>query len=125
MPDRKSLNSPSTSLEDDIALMLAYVYRQFYAVQGKKIRGRNPLDVFQHRVKVASYQPSFRRFIEKLAHGLGLQFISIPAELLEQLDERGDEVLDLLREESVFFVARAYNISKKLKKVKDNENPED
>lgn len=103
-------------LEEKIATFLAYVWKQFYAVTGKKIRGRNPLDVFQHRVKVAAYMPTFQRFLEKLAHGLGLQSLSVPGDLVLELREQGEKVIELLREESVYLVVRAYNISKTLSK---------
>ena len=115
-------------LEEKVGLMLAYAWRQFYAVWGKKIKGRSVLDVFQHRVKVASYMPTFQRFLEKLAHGLGLQSLSVPGELIEELKGEGDRVMDLLREESVYLVVKAYNLSKKIKIKKGgegNENAED
>ena len=50
--------------------VLGAVYR---SVDWKKIRGRNPLDVFEHRVRFASYEPTVSRVLDKLMNTLSLK----------------------------------------------------
>ncbi len=95
-------------LGEAIARLLATIYLR---ANWKQIaRGRDPLDVFQHRVLAAAYQPTLKQFIEKLCRGLGIQGVRIDDELLGFLEEHEERVLEELRSSSVYYVARAYNM---------------
>ena len=95
----------SDELDEKIGVMLGRVYKR---VDWKRTaRGRSPLDVFQHRLKVASTMPSIRRLLEKLCHGLGLQGVDVPVNVLDYLEEHREEVLDRLRNESVYYTLLA------------------
>ena len=93
-------------LEEAIVELLATIYRR--ANWRQVARGRDPLDVFQHRVLAAAYQPDLKRFIEKLCRGLGIQGVRIDERLLARLRESEELVMEELRSSSVYYVALAY-----------------
>ena len=102
-------------VRDKLVEFLARVYRVFYAKEGRKIRRKNVLDVFQHRLKVASLAPTFPKFVERLAYGLGLQSISVDQELADFLMKNEEEVIRMAREESVLLTVLAYNRAKSMR----------
>ncbi|OYT64158.1 hypothetical protein B6U67_00720 [Methanosarcinales archaeon ex4484_138] len=99
-------------LREKIAYMLATAYRR---VDWKKMGSRSAYDVFAHRVKVAGYMNTVAKFVEKLCHGLHLQSINIDPDELLYLEEKRDEALRMLREETVLLVLMAAKKAKELK----------
>ncbi|MEM4454444.1 MAG: hypothetical protein QXT28_07030 [Thermofilaceae archaeon] len=92
-------------LEEGIKTLLRAVWSR---VDWRKIaRGRNRYDVFAHRVKAAAYQRNVKRFLEKLCSSLSLQSVQIHPELLKALEERRDEVLKALRQETIYYIMLA------------------
>ncbi len=73
---------------DELDEMIVYVLAKTYIrVPWRRVaRGRSAYDVFQHRVKVTSYMPTVRQFIEKLCHRLWLQSISVDPEIIDRLE---------------------------------------
>lgn len=102
-------------LYERVADMLARAYRR---VQWHKMGARSAYDIFAHRVKVAGNMNSITRFLEKLCHGLHLQSISIDPQKIEFLEENRDEVLRMIREETVYLVLLAAKKSKDMKAQK-------
>jgi len=88
-------------------------------------RRRSSYDIFAHRVKAAAYQDTVPKFVEKLCHGLGLQSIDAPSEVITKLDANRDRVLQTLREETVYYVLMAAENAlekrKEKKKLEVNE----
>ncbi len=100
------------SVEDLLVYVLVRVYMR---VDWKKTaRGRDPLDVFQHRVLAAAYAATFRQFLERLCRSLGLQSVRVEAEVLYMLDKHNKEVLELARTSSIYLVAKAYDTYKRI-----------
>jgi len=117
---KEILNKQCLDIEDLIVYVLARIYSRVN--WGRIVRGiRDPLDVFQHRVLVASYTDKFSKFIERLCRLLGIQSIRIETEVINVLEENNDKVLDKLRHESIVLVCKAYDLYKKLREVKKTE----
>ena len=113
------LNKDSLSVEDLLCYVLAKVYAK---VNWRKVaRGRDSLDVFQHRVLAAAYQSNFTHFLEKLCRSLGVQSVRIESEVLEYLNKYSNYVLDMIRHNSIYLVVKSYDIYKKLREVKKSE----
>jgi hypothetical protein len=108
-------------LYDKVGNMLALAYMR---VNWKKMGKRSSYDVFQHRLKTSSSQSSVTRFIDKLCKGLSLQSISAKTEDIEYLEERKEEVLRMIREESVYLTLLAAKKAKEMKKKKKEEKEE-
>ena len=108
-------------LYNKIADILALAYMR---VNWKRMGKRSSYDVFQHRLKTSSSQSSVTRFIDKLCKGLSLQSIAANPEDIEYLEERKEEVLRMIREESVYLTLLAAKKSKELKKRKKEEKEE-
>jgi len=104
-------------LEEKIVYILAKTYMR---VDWKKMGKRSAYDVFQHRLKVASYRGNnIKTFLEKLCHGLSLQSISVDPQIIEELENRKEEVMEALRTESVYLTLKAAKQSKKIRKEKE------
>ena len=87
--------------------VLAAAWRKWKAQHAYKIHGIPHTDVFAHRLKVAGYEPTLARALEKLCHGLALQSLAVPPEILHFLEECEEQVLDMMRNETVFLTAEA------------------
>ena len=109
----------------DLENLVVYVLVKVYGkVNWRRIvgrSGRDPLDVFQHRVLAASYTDTFSRFLERLCLSLGIQSVRVEGEVLEALNRNSERVLDLIRHNSIYLVAKAYDTYKKLREVKKKE----
>ena len=101
--------------------VLASTWRKWKAQQANKIKGTPHSDVFAHRLKVAGYEPTFTRALEKLCHGLSLQSIYVPPEILRELEECEEVTLSLMRHETVFLVALAMDRIPSWKDVKEGD----
>ena len=90
--------------EDKLVELLAAAYVR---VRWSQMKGRMPYDVFQHRLKVAARKPTIPEALDKLCHGLSLQSVSVPPELVEDLDVHREEVLHMMRTRSVLLTLKA------------------
>jgi hypothetical protein len=81
-------------VEERLVSVLGYIYSQ---VKWRRMRGRRPLDVFEHRLEYAKYEQDIPGVVQRLANTLGLQGVNIPVEDLEVLRRCEDVALDLLR----------------------------
>lgn len=105
---------------EDLILFLRLFWR---AADWKRIgRKHYAGDIFQHRVRVAADQPSFRRAAEKLAKTLSLQYPPAPPELIDRLDE-SPTALQSLRKESRYWVALA--VARRIETSKQEEEEPD
>lgn len=97
---------------EDLIQVLAAVWRR---VNWARIcRGRrSAADIFMHRLKVASYQPTFPCLLEKLSHGLGLQSVDVSSSILERLRENEEEALQIVREETIYLTILAKEEARK------------
>lgn len=108
-----NLRGEKLELEDAVVEVLVKVMER---VDWKKIsRGRDPLDVIQHRVLASAYSDSFERFLDKFCYSLGIQSLRLSDELLDLLKNNSTEAIELIRRSSIFLVARAYNLYKSRK----------
>jgi len=94
-----SLNSEQ---EKNLSLLLKLVYDR---ANWKRI-GRNSyaLDVFSHKIKAASHQPTVTTFMEKLCYSLGVQSIDVNPDLVKKLNEESNVVLKALRKETIYYM---------------------
>ena len=107
-----SVTGWSDSLESRVVYVLAKVYAR---VPWRKVaRGRDPLDVFQHRVLAASYQQSFAEFLEKLCRGLGIQSVRVESDVLESIKRDESKALEMLRKQSIYLVAKTWEATQKI-----------
>ena len=97
---------------EDVEKAWAHVLGAVYkSVDWRRMKGRNPLDVFEHRVRFASYEPTVSRVLDKLMNTLGLQ---APRALLAVFDdlqylrENEGRALAFLRENIKLLVYEAY-----------------
>ena len=104
------------TLEDHIIYVLLKVYQR--ADWRRIARGRDPLDVFQHRVLAASYQPLFTKFLERLCLSLGIQSVRIESSVLDVLRSNERRALEMLRENSIYYVAKMYDIHKRAREMR-------
>ncbi len=107
----------SKEIEEKLVYILAKAYMR---VNWKKMGKRSAYDVFQHRLKVASYRGNnIKTFLEKLCHGLSLQSVSVDPCIIEELENSRDDVMNALRTESVYLTLRAAEQSKKLRNMEE------
>lgn len=84
-------------------------------VDWKKIKSKNPVDVWNHRIRAATSCRDMDEFASKLCNYFGLQSVSEEAlPLLEMLDANRDEVLDYLRTRHIAIGTISYCERKKL-----------
>ena len=115
MPDvERDLEEAVTEL---LGKLLGMVFRQ---VDWRHVaRGRSKLDVFQHRLLVAGYQPDFDRAFEKLCSGLSLQAPHIDIQLLEELRRHSSLALKVWREKSRLLTYLAWKNASQAKAMKE------
>lgn len=75
-------------------------------------------DIFEHRLEVASSFDSIPSLLKKLCNGLDLQAPSIPPEVIEGLESQARLALKMIRSWPQYFVYKASQVSKALKKKK-------
>ena len=91
----------------DLAVVLHEAWRR---VDWKKMglsKTRRATDVFQHRLKKASFCGGINEVFERLCKGLSLQSLDIPMPVLARLNENEEHALDLLRTQSVVLTLLA------------------
>jgi hypothetical protein len=102
-------------LEETWVEVLAHVYSQ---VRWHRIRGRSHLDVFEHRLEYAKYEPDVPSALQRLANALSLQGINVPLDRVELLRSREEEAMELLRRWTKLLALKAQIRAKELKQQK-------
>ncbi|MGC9106620.1 MAG: hypothetical protein ACP5IE_00295 [Infirmifilum sp.] len=99
-------------MEEAWVEVLAYVWN---AVKWRRIRGRKYLDVFEHRVEYAKYEPDPASFLQRLANALSIQGVDAPVEKLEALRGCGDLAMRVIRKWTKVIVLKASIRAKELR----------
>jgi hypothetical protein len=107
-------------VEDAWVEVLAHVYAQ---VKWHRIRGRRHLDVFEHRLEYAKYEPDVPSAIQRLANTLSLQGVNVPLDKVELLRSREEEAMEVLRRWTKLLALKAQMKAKELKQQKKEERP--
>ncbi|MFZ8810851.1 MAG: hypothetical protein ACO2PN_22430 [Pyrobaculum sp.] len=102
-------------LEEAWVEVLAHIYGQ---VRWHRIRGRSHLDVFEHRLEYAKYEPDVPSALQRLANALSLQGINVPLDRVELLRSREEEAMELLRRWTKLLALKAQIRAKELKQQK-------
>lgn len=100
-------------LEEVWVEVLAHVYSQ---VRWSRVRGRRHLDVFEHRLEYAKYEPDVPSALQRLANALSLQGINVPLDKVELLRAREEEAMEVLRRWTKLLALKAQLRAKELKK---------
>jgi hypothetical protein len=107
-------------VEDAWVEVLAHVYSQ---VRWHRIKGRRHLDVFEHRLEYAKYEPDVPSAIQRLANTLSLQGVNVPLDKVELLRSREEEAMEVLRRWTKLLALKAQMKAKELKQQKKEERP--
>ena len=105
-------------VEETWVEVLAHIYSQ---VKWSKIRGRRHLDVFEHRLEYAKYEPDVPSALQRLANALSLQGINVPLDKVELLRSREEEAMEVLRRWTKLLALKAQIRAKELKQQKKEE----
>jgi hypothetical protein len=82
------------AVEERWVSVLAHAWNQ---VRWRRIRGRRPLDVFEHRLEYAKYEPDVPSVLQRLGNSLSIQGLNVPVEDVEFLRENGELAMEVLR----------------------------
>ncbi len=99
-------------LEEAWVEVLAHVYSQ---VRWSRVRGRRHLDIFEHRLEYAKYEPDVPSALQRLANSLSLQGINVPLDRVELLRAREEEAMEVLRRWTKLLALKAQVKAKELK----------
>ena len=99
-------------VEEKLINVLAYVWNQ---VNWRRIRGRRHLDVFEHRLEYAKYEPDIPSVLQRLGNSLSIQGLNLPVEDVELLRKCEDVALDMLRRWTKLLTLKAYVRAKELR----------
>jgi len=91
-------------IEELWVIVLARVWNQ---VKWQKIRGRRYIDVFEHRLEYAKYEPDVASALQRLANTLSIQGIDAPLDAIEGLRNCNDVAMDVLRRWTKLLVLKA------------------
>jgi len=105
-------------VEDAWVEVLAHVYAQ---VRWHRVRGRRHLDVFEHRLEYAKYEPDVPSALQRLANTLSLQGVNVPLDRVELLRSREEEAMEVLRRWTKLLALKAQMRAKELKQQKKEE----
>jgi hypothetical protein len=89
-----SQGSLEATLEERWVNVLAAVWSQ---VKWSRIRGRSHLDVFEHRLEYAKYEPDVPSVLQRLGNTLGIQGLVAPVEDIEELRRNEEKAMEILR----------------------------
>jgi hypothetical protein len=81
-------------VEEGWVSVLAHVWNQ---VRWSRMRERRPLDVFEHRLEYAKYEPDVPSVLQRLGNSLSIQGLSMPVEDVEFLRQHEDLAMEILR----------------------------
>jgi hypothetical protein len=85
-------------------VVLARVWNQ---VKWQRIRGRRYLDVFEHRLEYAKYEPDVASALQRLANTLSIQGIDAPLDAIEGLRRCNEVAMDVLRKWTKLLALKA------------------
>ena len=83
---------------------MAKVWNQ---VKWQRMRGRRYLDVFEHRLEYAKYEPDVASVLQRLANTLSIQGIDAPLDAIEGLRNCNEVAMDVLRRWTKLLVLKA------------------
>jgi hypothetical protein len=83
-----------STVEELWTVVLAKVWNQ---VKWQRMRGRRYLDVFEHRLEYAKYEPDVASVLQRLANTLSIQGIDAPLDAIEGLRKCNEVAMDVLR----------------------------
>jgi hypothetical protein len=92
--------------------VLAHVWNQ---VRWSRIRGRRPLDVFEHRLEYAKYEPDVPSVLQRLGNSLSIQGLSVPVEDVEFLRQHEGLAMEVLRRWTKLLALKASARAKELR----------
>jgi hypothetical protein len=92
--------------------VLAHIWNQ---VKWWRIRGRKPLDVFEHRLEYAKYEPDVASALQRLANTLSIQGINVPVDAVEKLRQCNEVAMDVLRKWTKLLALKASVKAKELR----------
>lgn len=93
-----------SAVEELWVVVLARVWNQ---VKWQKMRGRRYLDVFEHRLEYAKYEPDVASALQRLANTLSIQGIDAPLDAIEGLRMCNEVAMDVLRKWTKLLVLKA------------------
>lgn len=99
-------------VENNLAYVLAETYMR---IPWSKIKAKNAHTFFMDRVKATSNSQNFKQFFDNICLKLEVEFVRIPTETINFLQENSDEVMRILRKESLGIVNYALDIVEELK----------
>jgi hypothetical protein len=105
-------------LEEAWVEVLAHVYSQ---VKWSRIKGRRHLDVFEHRLEYAKYEPDVPSALQRLANALSLQGVNVPLDRVELLRSREEEAMEVLRRWTKLLALKAQVRARELKQKKEEK----
>jgi hypothetical protein len=111
----------SRAVEERWVSVLAHVYA---AVKWRRIRGRRPLDVFEHRLEFSKYEPDVPAVLQRLGNTLGLQGLSVPVEDVEFLRQHEEVAMDVLRRWTKLLALKASVKAREVRRAKQQEEAE-
>ena len=111
----------SGEVEEAWVEVLAHVYSQ---VRWFKIRGRSHLDVFEHRLEYAKYEPDVPSALQRLANTLSLQGVNVPLDKVEFLRSREQEAMEVLRRWTKLLALKAQVRARELRQRRREERAE-
>ena len=97
-------------VEERWVSVLAHIWRQ---VKWKRIK-RKPLDVFEHRLEYAKYEPDVGAVIQRLANTLSIQGVEAPLEDIEFLRSNNELAMEILRRYTKLLALKASVRAKEL-----------
>ena len=83
---------------------MARVWNQ---VKWQRMRGRRYLDVFEHRLEYAKYEPDVASVLQRLANTLSIQGIDAPLDAIEGLRRCNEVAMDVLRKWTKLLALKA------------------
>jgi len=105
--------------ESDVTELLALIYNK---INWQRMRGRNPHDVFNHRIRAATSAANINQFASKLCNFFGLQSLPIAAvPIINQLRFNEKRVLNILRLEHVAYAMLSVIRAKELREIKKKQ----
>jgi hypothetical protein len=99
-------------VEEKLVNVLAHVWNH---VNWRRIRGRRHIDVFEHRLEYAKYEPDIPSVLQRLGNSLSIQGLNLPIEDVEFLRKCEDVALDMLRRWPKLLTLKAYVRAKELR----------
>jgi hypothetical protein len=105
-------NCSESAVEELWVDVLAHIWNQ---VKWRRIRGRKPLDVFEHRLEYAKYEPDVVSALQRLANALSIQGINAPIEDIERLRRCNEVAMDVLRKWTKLLALKASVKAKELR----------